>query len=154
MISQYWVGQIPMNNLQINVLRADGYPADCTNYTVFTPRMLDTDNQEVDLKGGHLDTTGASAGFFVFEWPRSRSLFTKTGEYVFQLVMETSREVFVYDSEKMINYDPAPEPIKGFGFTGGGSGGIVPPPGHYETALTKDITTEHVIRVRELGGRK
>jgi hypothetical protein len=52
--------------------------------------MLGSDNEEVDLTGATLNRAGAASGRFVFEWPRTRSLFNKTGDYVLQLVLATS----------------------------------------------------------------
>jgi hypothetical protein len=86
-ISQYWVGQIPLRNLSISVKDSAGRPLNCTNYTDVSVKMLGSDNDEIDLSGATLNRAGAATGRFVLEWPRDRSLFEKTGDYVLQLVL-------------------------------------------------------------------
>lgn len=108
MISQYWVGQIPLRNLTINVLDGLGRPLNCTVYTDVRVRMLGSNNEEIDLSGSVLNRAGAASGRFIFEWPRDRSLFTESGDYVLQLLLGSVNAV--------------------------------------------DITSEHTMRVHELGG--
>jgi hypothetical protein len=107
-IGQYWVGQVPQKNLSLQVLDTYGRQVNCNMYTDISVRMLGSNNEEVDLSGSFLNMGGAGLGRFVFEWPRDRSLFTKTGDYVLQLVLKN--------------------------------------------ANAKDMTTAHIMRVRELGG--
>jgi hypothetical protein len=52
--------------------------------------MLGSDNEDIDLTGATLNRAGAASGRFVFEWPRDRSLFEKTGDYVLQVVLRTA----------------------------------------------------------------
>jgi hypothetical protein len=92
-ISQYEVGQIPLANLSMTVKDSYGRNLNCSVYTDISVRMLDSDNREVDLTGAVLNRGGAASGRFVFEWPRNRSLFTKRGDYVLQLVLKTSNAV-------------------------------------------------------------
>jgi hypothetical protein len=92
-ISQYEVGQIPLRNLSIVVKDSYGRAVNCSVYTDVTVRMLGSDNEVVDLTGSSLNTGGAAQGRFIFEWPRNRSLFTKRGEYVLQLVLKTGNAI-------------------------------------------------------------
>lgn len=87
MISQYWTGQIPARPLSINVRDTVGREFNATAYTDIDVEMLDPHNNDVDLSGGVLQTAGAGAGRFVFEWPKDRSLFDKPGDYVLHLVL-------------------------------------------------------------------
>lgn len=84
-INRYWVGQIPNRPIAINVKDSNGQPINLATYTDFNIRMVGSDNEELDLTGSTLLTSGAAEGRFVFRWPTDRSLFTKTGEYQFQL---------------------------------------------------------------------
>jgi hypothetical protein len=85
MISQYWVDQIPARPLSIQVKSQDGTDVDLSGYTTITARMLDTNNEEVDLTAASLNTSGKSVGKIIFNWPTSKSLFPESGEYVLQL---------------------------------------------------------------------
>lgn len=89
-ISQYEVGQIPLRNLSLTVKDSYGRNVNCNAYTDISVRMLDSDNNEVDLTGSVLNRGGAASGRFIFEWPRDKSLFTKRGDYVLQLVLQTA----------------------------------------------------------------
>lgn len=89
-ISQYEVGQIPLRNLSIVVKDSYGRAMNLNDYTDISVRMLGSDNEEVDLTGSVLNTSGKSAGRFIFEWPKSKSLFTKRGDYVLQLILKTA----------------------------------------------------------------
>lgn len=87
-MGQYWVGQIPLRNLTITVKDSAGRPLNCNIYTDVSVRMLGSHNEEIDLSGSTLNRAGAANGRFVFEWPRDRSLFKNTGDYVLQLVLK------------------------------------------------------------------
>lgn len=147
MISQFWVGQIPMNNLIIGVLAPNGREADCSNYWDIKVRLLGSDNEEIDLRGSYLDTTGKQWGRFVFEWPRDRSLFTKPGDYVLQLILESIETVWVYDGPGGI---VPPKGIMGISYDPNGGQST----GHYEDRIIRDMTTEHTLRVKEMGGKR
>jgi len=84
-ISQYWVGQIPARPIAIDVRDSEGRVIDLSAYNDFKVRVLGSDNEEIDLTGSSLTTSGAAQGRFVFRWPVGRSVFTKTGEYVMQM---------------------------------------------------------------------
>lgn len=92
-ISQYEVGEIPLKNLTLSVKDAYGRPIDLRVYTDVSVKMLGSNNEEINLEGSSLNTGGASQGRYVFEWPRDRSLFTKTGDYVLQLVLQTATAI-------------------------------------------------------------
>lgn len=89
-VSQYEVGQIPLRNLTLTVKDTYGRPVDLRVYTSAEVRMLGSNNEEIDLTGSVLNTGGAASGRYIFEWPRDRSLFTRSGEYVLQLVLKTA----------------------------------------------------------------
>jgi hypothetical protein len=89
-ISQYWVGEIPLRNLSISVKDSAGRALNCSGYTDISVRMLGSDNEEVNLTGANLNRAGAASGRFVLDWPKGRSLFTKSGEYVLQLILSVN----------------------------------------------------------------
>ena len=89
-IIHYEVGQIPLRNLTMTVKGSYGRPANLSVYTDISVRMLGSDNEEVDLTGLNVNRGGASLGKVVLEWPRNRSLFTKSGEYLVQLILRTA----------------------------------------------------------------
>jgi hypothetical protein len=93
LIGTYWVGQIPGDNLSIQVRDERNTPIDLSSYTSFEAVMLDSDNGEVDLTGSLLDTSNVVSGRFVFSFPTTHSLFTKYGEYVLQLKMTGNGKV-------------------------------------------------------------
>lgn len=84
-ISTYYVGAMPAKPLAIDVRDSQGQVIDLSAYNDFKVRVLGSDNEEVDLAGSFLTTSGAAQGRFVFRWPVGRSVFTKTGEYVLQM---------------------------------------------------------------------
>lgn len=108
-ISQYWVGSIPAEPISISVRDSHGRTRNLATYTGFKVIVLGSDNEEIDLTGSSLVTSGAVDGRFIFRWPTDRSVFDKSGEYLLQLELT------------------GPE--------------------------SKDFTTEHNIKVRELGGK-
>lgn len=83
--SQYWVGQIPNRPLAIDVRDSDGRAINLSTYTGFNVVVLGSHNEEIDLTGSVLVTSGAPTGRFVFRWPTDRSLFEEPGEYLLQL---------------------------------------------------------------------
>lgn len=90
-ISQYWVGQIPLRNLTINVKDSAGRPLNLSGYTNVSVKMLGPRNEDVNLAGAVVNTGGSAGGRIIFEWPKDKSLFTNTGDYVLQLVLETAK---------------------------------------------------------------
>lgn len=92
-LGPYWVGQIPGDNLSIQVRDDKNSPVDLSSYSVFEPIMLDSDNREVDLTGVALDTTNTVNGRFLFNFPDDRSLFNKHGDYLLQLKMTGSGKI-------------------------------------------------------------
>lgn len=87
MISQYWVNQIPAKPLSIQVKSQDGADMDLSAYTNISIVMLGTKNEEIDLTGSSLNTSGKTIGKIIFTWPTTRSLFSDPGDYVLQLVL-------------------------------------------------------------------
>ena len=86
-IGQYWVGQIPLQNLSLVVKDNGGRTLNCTSYTDISVRILGSHNEEVSLVGSNLNTTGKVFGRFTFDWPSDRSLFTEAGDYVLQMIL-------------------------------------------------------------------
>ena len=84
-ISQYWVGQIPSRPMAIDVRDSIGRPMNLSTYPVFNVILLGSDNEEIDLTGSTLTTTGSELGRFVFRFPQDRSVFDKPGEYLLQM---------------------------------------------------------------------
>lgn len=85
MISQYWVNQIPARPLSIQVKSQDGTDMDLSAYTTIAAKMLDTNNEVLDLTGSTLNTSAKSVGKIIFNWPTANTLFKESGEYVLQL---------------------------------------------------------------------
>ncbi len=88
--SQYWVGQIPKRPLAIDVRDSMGRETNLSAYSTFKAKIVGTGNEEIDITGSELQTAGANVGRFIFVWPSDRSLFTKPGEYLFQLELSDS----------------------------------------------------------------
>lgn len=88
MITEYEVGQIPAQPLAIAVRDDRDNPANLTGYTSYEIELLGSDNERVDLRGVVLNIEGARNGRFSVIWPRTRSLFTKRGEYLLRLVFK------------------------------------------------------------------
>jgi len=84
-ISQYWVGQKPARPLSIDVRDSRGQALDVGFYTDYKVRIVGSDNEDLDLGNGSLQSGGARSGRFVFVWPTDKSLFNKAGEYLLQL---------------------------------------------------------------------
>lgn len=86
-IGTYWIGQIPGDPLSIQVRDENNTPVDLSSYSTFRAIFLDSDNKEITLESGLLDSGGVINGRFVFHFPKDRSLFKKPGDYLFQLEM-------------------------------------------------------------------
>ena len=89
-IGQYWVGQIPLRNLSLTVKDNNGGALNCTTYTDVSVRILGSNNEVVDMTGSNLNRAGAAIGRFTFEWPRDRSLFLESGDYVLQMILSAT----------------------------------------------------------------
>lgn len=85
-ISQYWVGQIPTQAISINLLDGDGNPKDCNAYTFFDVRLIGSDNEFIDLRGGQITPVNLDEGTFIFSWP-PRVIFDKEGDYLLQMLL-------------------------------------------------------------------
>lgn len=88
-ISVYYTGAIPTRPIAIDVRDESGNPVNLTTYSSITPVMVGSDNEELDLTGAVVNTGGAATGRLVFRWPTDRSLFTKHGEYLLQLQLDS-----------------------------------------------------------------
>lgn len=84
----YWVGQVPGRPMIITVLDSDGDAVNLNGYTTVRLRMLDTDNNSVDLPEALTTVADANNGRVLFSWPE-KSIFTEAGEYVLQLELRT-----------------------------------------------------------------
>ena len=92
-IGQYWVGQIPLRNLSLTVKDNNGRALNCVDYTDVSVRILGSNNETVSLTGSNLNRAGAAVGRFVFEWPRDKSIFTDSGDYVLQMLLKSTGAV-------------------------------------------------------------
>ena len=85
MISQYWIGQIPARPLSMLVKSQDGSEFNLSGYTTINVKLIDPDNNEVNLTGSTIDTNAKEFGQIRFIFPTTRSLFDTRGDYVLQL---------------------------------------------------------------------
>jgi hypothetical protein len=74
--------------MAIDVRDQNGYPVNLASYTNYKVKLVGSDNEDIDLTGSVLNTSGATTGHFVFRWPIDRSVFTKPGEYLLQLEID------------------------------------------------------------------
>lgn len=86
-ILNYWVGQAPLNPVGIQVRDSAGLK-DCSSYDGFAVQLIGSDNEIIELSQAELTTAGARNGQFNLTWPR-KSVFTKPGVYVLQLILTT-----------------------------------------------------------------
>lgn len=99
----YWVGEKPAGAMTITVLdQSTGAPVNLNNYQNVRLLMVDSDNQEVDIPAEATVVADGPNGRVAFVWPRDRSLFTKPGEYVFQLEMTTPDVVVRTDAQNIV----------------------------------------------------
>lgn len=110
MISSFFVGQIPSSPYAIQIVDNDGQQVPLAGYAEYEMLMLDPRNNIVDLTGGEF-RPAEGVGKIFYLLPQDRSVFTSSGEYVFQVILKSA------------------------------SG-------------SRDITSEHTVRVRDMGGRK
>jgi hypothetical protein len=90
MISQYWIDQIPARPLSIQVKDQDGNNANLSAYTTIEAVLLGSRNEIIDLTGSVINTSAKDLGTIIFEWPTNRTLFERSGDYVFQLKMSAT----------------------------------------------------------------
>lgn len=99
----YWVDEKPGGAMTITVLdQSTGAPVNLNNYLNVRLLMVDTDNEEVDLGTGETIVSNPENGRVVFVWPREKSLFTKPGEYVFQLELSTPTALVKTDAQNIV----------------------------------------------------
>lgn len=87
-ISQYKVGQIPRQGLGITILDSRGRALDISSYDTISVRLIDPDNNEIDTSGGSLNLGGVTVGRIMYNWPTDKSLFSKTGDYLLEVVLK------------------------------------------------------------------
>ena len=97
-IQTFWVGQKPGRPMTITVLDSNYDPVNLADFTSVYLRMLDSDNNVVDLPASLTTVVNAAQGKVSFSWP-SESIFTEPGEYVMQLVLETPSSVNYTNSQ-------------------------------------------------------
>lgn len=90
MISQYWKNQIPARPLIIQVKNEQGQDLDLSGYDDISVVMLGTDNEPISLTGSSVNTANKNIGKIGFSFPTSKSLFTKSGDYILQLQLKGS----------------------------------------------------------------
>ena len=84
-ISEFWVGEIPSKPLEIEVLDSDNNEVALNAYSTIRARMLGSDNEEIRVDDIVFNRIGTTGGILTLRWPRNRSLFNKSGEYLLQL---------------------------------------------------------------------
>lgn len=84
MISQYWLNQVPISPLVIEVRSGDGTLFNLLDYTDVKIKLLNPYNEVVPVDGFTVDLSNGSIGRAIIEWPSTTVLQT-TGEYVLQL---------------------------------------------------------------------
>ncbi len=84
-IKVYELGSIPADPIVISLKDERGNPLDLTPYPNVQLRMVGSNNEEVDLTGSATVVQERRNGRVLFVFPRDRSLFTRTGDYVFDL---------------------------------------------------------------------
>jgi hypothetical protein len=89
-VSQYWVGQKPARPLAIDIRGSRGEILNLTAYTEITVRLLTPDNEEADLTGAELLTSGLETGRLALVWSNSISPFEEVGDYVLQVSLKTA----------------------------------------------------------------
>lgn len=87
MITEYEVGQKPGEPLTITVYNDAGSRVNLSTYSNVKVEVLGSDNEAIDLTGATLYTQNMRDGIVAVVWPKDRSLFTKSGDYVLRLAL-------------------------------------------------------------------
>lgn len=89
MIGNYYIGQIPVNPLIIQVNdQSTGGVLSLGQYDKVEPVMVDERNNLIDLTGYIMSPQGRD-GKFTFVFPGDRSVFDDAGDYLLQFKMTT-----------------------------------------------------------------
>lgn len=99
----YELGSIPNAPITIGVRDQRGNPLDLTPYPNVRVRMVGSNNEDVDLTGSTTAVMDRRGGRVIFVFPKDRSLFTRTGEYVLDLELsgEGVRDYTTYKGIKV-----------------------------------------------------
>lgn len=90
MITEYEVGQIPGDALPITVRDYADNPVNMAIYSALVLEMLGSNNEPVDLTGVTLYTQNARDGMLAVIWPKNRSVFTESGDYLLRVALHGS----------------------------------------------------------------
>lgn len=89
MIGNYYVGQIPVNPIVIQINdQSTGSVLSLGQYSKIEPLMVDERNNQVDMTGVVVGQQGRD-GKFLLILPGDRSLFDNPGDYAMQFKMTT-----------------------------------------------------------------
>jgi len=84
-IGVYEVGQIPSRPLVVALKDENGQPLSLSAYDTVRFRMKGSSNEDVDLSAGDVQVMDRNEGRVALHFPKSHSVFTRSGDYVFDL---------------------------------------------------------------------
>lgn len=84
-IGVYELGQIPSRPLVVALKDENGQPLNLAPYTTVNFRLKGSNNEDIDLSGGNVQVMDRAGGRVALHFPRTHSVFTKTGDYVFDV---------------------------------------------------------------------
>lgn len=84
-IGIYEVGQIPSRPLVVALKDENGQPLSLSVYDTVRFRMKGSSNEDVDLSLGDVQVMDRVQGRVALHFPKTHSVFTKAGDYVFDL---------------------------------------------------------------------
>lgn len=85
----FWVGEKPGRIYNISVRDGYGNFLNLAPYTNVEVELIDSDNRRVDLSGAVTSRIDSTTGLVGFAFPQGRSVFTKPGEYLMRVRMES-----------------------------------------------------------------
>lgn len=84
-IGIYEVGQIPSRPLVVSLKDENGQPLNLSPYSTVRFRMRGSNNENIDLSGGDVQIMDRANGRVALHFPKTHSVFNKTGDYVFDV---------------------------------------------------------------------
>lgn len=93
-IGIYEVGQIPSRPLVVALKDESGLPLNLAPYTDVRFRLKGSRNEDIDLSAGSVQVMDRVGGRVALHFPRTHSVFTKPGDYVFDVELngESARD--------------------------------------------------------------
>jgi hypothetical protein len=105
MISQYWIGQIPVDPLHVDIKDQAANPIDLSIYDRIVIQIQDPDNYTVPSDQFDVDLALLAQGRIVLKFPTNYSIFRKTGEYLLRLEFSNSGAIEFSTSYSMMVYE-------------------------------------------------